>query len=50
MNMNFIRKLPIPQEVKRQYPITPALAEIKAKLTEERKAIEGQSRVHVTVL
>ena len=26
------------------------LAEIKAKLTEERKAVAGQSRVHVTVL
>ena len=39
MNMNFIRKLPIPQEVKRQYPITPALAAVKAKRDEEIRAI-----------
>ena len=43
MNMNFIRKLPIPQEVKRQYPITPALAAAKAKRDEEIRAIfEGK--------
>ncbi len=43
MNMNFIRKLPIPQEVKRQYPITPALATVKAKRDEEIRAIfEGK--------
>ena len=43
MNMNFIRKLPIPQEVKRQYPITPALATLKAKRDEEIRAIfEGK--------
>lgn len=43
MNMNFIRKLPIPQEVKRQYPITPALAAIKAERDAQIRAIfEGQ--------
>ncbi len=31
MNMKFYRKLPIPQEVKREYPLTPKMAEIKAE-------------------
>ncbi len=31
MNMTFIRKLPIPQEIKRQYPITEALEKVKAQ-------------------
>ena len=29
MNMNFIRKLPIPKEIKAEYPLTPALAQKK---------------------
>ncbi len=31
MNMDFIRKLPIPMEVKAQYPLSPELAAIKEK-------------------
>ncbi len=30
MNMNFLRKLPIPQEIKRQYPLTEEMARVKA--------------------
>ena len=33
MNMEFKRKLPIPKEIKEQYPITPELETIKAKRT-----------------
>ena len=39
MNMEFKRKLPIPMEIKEQYPITPELEAIKIKRDEEIKAI-----------
>ena len=39
MNMDFKRKLPIPQDIKAEYPVTPELAAIKAKRDEEIKAI-----------
>ncbi len=39
MNMNFKRKLPIPMEIKEQYPLTPELEAIKVKRDEEIKAI-----------
>jgi len=39
MNMEFKRKLPIPMEIKEQYPITSDLEAIKAKRDEEIKAI-----------
>ena len=43
MNMNFKRKLPIPMEIKAQYPVTPELEALKAKRDEEMKAIfEGK--------
>ena len=35
MNMDFIRKLPIPQEVKAQYPITAEMEKIKAARDQE---------------
>ncbi len=35
MNMDFIRKLPIPKEVKAQYPITPEMEKIKAERDKE---------------
>ena len=41
MNMNFKRKLPIPMEIKAQYPVTPELEALKAKRDEEIKAIFG---------
>ena len=39
MNMDFKRKLPIPMEIKQQYPLTPELKAIKDKRDEEIKAI-----------
>ncbi len=39
MNMDFKRKLPIPMEIKQQYPLTPELKEIKDKRDKEIKAI-----------
>ena len=35
MNMKFYRKLPIPQDVKAEYPVTPEMAEIKQKRDSE---------------
>lgn len=35
MNMEFLRKLPVPQDIKKQYPLTDRLAEIKAKRDKE---------------
>ena len=44
MNMDFIRKLPTPKEVKEMYPLDDALAAIKAKNDEEiRKIFTGES-------
>ncbi len=39
MNMNFKRKLPIPKEIKAQYPLTEKMAEIKEKRDAEIKDI-----------
>ena len=39
MNMNFKRKLPIPMDIKAEYPLTPDLAEMKIKRDEEIKAV-----------
>ena len=39
MNMNFIRKLPIPKDIKAEYPLTPALAEKKEARDAEIRAI-----------
>ena len=35
MNMEFIRKLPVPKDIKEQYPLTDDLAKIKAKRDKE---------------
>ena len=44
MQMNFIRKLPIPQETKEKYPLSAAAAEQKAKRDAEiRKIFTGES-------
>ena len=44
MAMNFVRKLPIPQETKEKYPITFKAAETKAKNDEEiRRVLSGES-------
>lgn len=51
MNMNFIRKLPIPQEVKKEYPITEELAALKASRDEEIKAVfNGESNKLILVI
>lgn len=44
MNLEFTRKLPIPQQIKNRYPLTPELAEIKAERDREIADIfEGKS-------
>ena len=44
MNMTFIRKLPLPDDVKSEYPLTPALAALKAERDAEIRAVfEGKS-------
>ena len=43
MNMNFKRKLPIPMDIKAEYPITPDMEAIKNNRDEEIKAVfEGK--------
>lgn len=43
MNMNFKRKLPIPMDIKAEYPLTPEHEAIKVKRDEEIKAVfEGR--------
>ena len=43
MNMNFKRKLPIPMDIKAQYPVTPEIEKIKEKRDARIKAIfEGK--------
>lgn len=39
MNMNFKRKLPIPQEIKKEYPLTEEMKAVKEKRDSEIKAI-----------
>lgn len=42
MNMKFYRKLPIPQDVKAMYPVTPEMKEVKRKRDEDiKKVFEG---------
>ena len=44
MNMDFLRKLPIPKEVKAQYPVTEEMAAVKAKRDEEiARVFKGES-------
>ena len=35
MNMEFLRKLPTPDDLKQQFPVSARIAEIKAKRDEE---------------
>lgn len=49
--MNFQRKLPIPQEVKREFPVTEQMAQVKAARDEEIKAVfEGRSDKFILVI
>ncbi len=51
MNMEFHRKLPIPQEIKEQYPVTEEMAMVKAKNDEEiRKVFAGESEKFILVI
>ena len=51
MNMNFIRKLPTPKEIKEMYPLSDELAEIKAKNDMEiQKVFKGESDKFILVI
>ena len=51
MNMDFKRKLPIPMEIKAQFPITPELEAIKAKRDAEIKAVfEGKDDRFILII
>ena len=51
MSMNFIRKLPIPKEIKEQFPLTAELAERKAKRDAEIQSVfSGESDKFVLVI
>ena len=41
MNMEFLRKLPVPKDIKEQYPLDDKLKKIKAKRDEEISAVFG---------
>ena len=50
MNMNFIRKLPTPKEIKEMYPLDEELIEIKRKNDEEiQKVFKGESDKFILV-
>ena len=51
MNMEFFRKLPIPKDIKEQYPVTEEMARIKEKRDEEIRAVfEGRSDKFLLVI
>ena len=51
MNMNFIRKLPIPMDIKEMYPVNEEMARIKAERDEEIKRIfTGESDKFILVI
>ncbi|MBR3894973.1 MAG: 3-deoxy-7-phosphoheptulonate synthase [Clostridia bacterium] len=51
MQMNFHRKLPIPQEVKKEYPLTERMTAVKAARDEEIRAVfEGKSNKFILVI
>ncbi|MBQ7936271.1 MAG: 3-deoxy-7-phosphoheptulonate synthase [Clostridia bacterium] len=51
MNMNFTRKLPIPQEIKKQYPVTEEMQKTKAARDEDiRKIFTGESDRFILVI
>ena len=51
MNMQFFRKLPIPQEVKEELPITDEMAAVKRQRDEEIKEIfNGESDKFLLVI
>ena len=51
MSMNFLRKLPIPQEIKKEYPVTEAMAALRAARDEEiRRIFTGESDKLILVI
>ena len=51
MSMDFKRKLPIPKEIKEQYPVTEELAKIKAKRDADIKAVfTGESNKFLLII
>ncbi len=51
MNMEFHRKLPIPKEIKEQYPVTEEMAKIKEQRDNEiRKVFTGESDKFILVI
>jgi 3-deoxy-7-phosphoheptulonate synthase len=51
MNMNFYRKLPVPQDMKRDYPLNDAMKKIKEERAEEiRKIFTGESDKFILVI
>lgn len=51
MSMDFKRKLPIPKEIKKQYPVTEELAKIKAQRDAEIKAVfTGESNKFLLII
>ena len=51
MRMNFHRKLPIPQEVKKEYPLTESMELVKAERDESIKAVfDGSSNKFILII
>ena len=51
MSMNFHRKLPIPQEVKKEYPLTRRMEQVKAERDESIRAVfDGRSDKFILVI
>ena len=51
MNMNFFRKLPVPQDMKRDFPITEEMQKIKDERSEEiRRIFTGESDKFILVI
>ena len=51
MQMNFHRKLPIPQDVKKEYPLTPRMEQVKAARDERiRSVFDGNSDRFILVI
>ena len=51
MNMEFIRKLPIPMDIKAQYPLSDEMKATKERRDEEIKAIfEGKSNKFILII
>lgn len=51
MNMHFYRKLPIPQQVKQDFPVTERMAEVKAARDEQIKAVfRGESEKFILII